>query len=42
MGCVLDRTNTLSMIRQVFIMDRHGAGIELWDNVNAAFRETEP
>jgi YidC/Oxa1 family membrane protein insertase len=30
--------NTLSVIQQSVIMRRHGAKIELWDNVSALFR----
>jgi YidC/Oxa1 family membrane protein insertase len=29
--------NTLSVMQQSFIMHKHGAKIELWDNVKALF-----
>jgi YidC/Oxa1 family membrane protein insertase len=31
--------NTLSVIQQSVIMRRHGAKIELWDNLGALFRK---
>jgi YidC/Oxa1 family membrane protein insertase len=29
--------NTLSVLQQAFIMNKHGAKIELWDNVKETF-----
>jgi YidC/Oxa1 family membrane protein insertase len=29
--------NTLSVLQQAFIMNKHGAKIELWDNVKELF-----
>ena len=29
--------NTLSVIQQAFIMNKHGAKIELWDNLKELF-----
>ncbi len=38
-GLVISRAwnNTLSVAQQSFIMSRHGAKIELWDNIKALF-----
>jgi YidC/Oxa1 family membrane protein insertase len=33
--------NTLSVIQQGFIMQRHGAKIELWDNLKALFKKSK-
>jgi YidC/Oxa1 family membrane protein insertase len=34
--------NSLSVAQQSFIMSRHGAKIELWDNLKALFRRRKP
>ena len=34
--------NSLSVAQQSFIMHRHGAKIELWDNIEALFRRKKP
>ena len=34
--------NSLSVLQQSFIMSRHGAKIELWDNLKALFRKKAP
>ncbi|HWL04594.1 MAG TPA: membrane protein insertase YidC [Xanthobacteraceae bacterium] len=34
--------NTLSVIQQAFIMNKHGAKIELWDNLKSTFAKKKP
>jgi YidC/Oxa1 family membrane protein insertase len=34
--------NTLSVMQQSFIMHKHGAKIELWDNLKAMFAKKKP
>jgi YidC/Oxa1 family membrane protein insertase len=34
--------NSLSVAQQSAIMTRHGAKIELWDNIKALFRRNKP
>jgi YidC/Oxa1 family membrane protein insertase len=34
--------NTLSVIQQAFIMNKHGAKIELWDNIRDTFKKKPP
>ena len=30
--------NTLSVLQQAFIMNKHGAKVELWDNIRNTFK----
>jgi len=34
--------NTLSVLQQAFIMNKHGAKIELWDNLKSTFAKKKP